>query len=387
MGDRVAPSCAAGGSERASMRDVQAYYTAYVRDKGLDERFVSGTTVTSVERVLDVQHRIDADSGEQQPCGARHAPRCHMWEVRGYRSAGGGGAGRRGFCYRARRVVLATGAMEQPRRLNVPGEGAAYVTHAASSRIVDSAASVLVVGGGLSAADAVLRACRRGAAVVHVFRRSADDPQTTLKGLPPSLYPEYRRVHQLMCGRLTHPAYTAYAQHRVRAFHADGSVLIAGDGGDIVVDVDAAAVLIGGRPDLHFLPYAGHRLRREPERDFDSVSNPLRVDPYSLECIGEAGLYAMGALVGDNFVRFLCGGALAICAHVVRARAHDGEGGVKEEEEAGEGKTETGREEGEGKMETAGKKAKTKRTDMDGGTEDGGVLVENNENDDRQAER
>ena len=32
------------------------------------------------------------------------------------------------------------------------------------------------------------------------------------------------------------------------------------------------------------------------------------------------GLYAMGPLVGDNFVRFLQGGALGITSHILRKR-------------------------------------------------------------------
>jgi hypothetical protein len=41
----------------------------------------------------------------------------------------------------------------------------------------------------------------------------------------------------------------------------------------------------------------------------------------------QRGVYAMGPLVGDNFVRFLQGGALAITADILRKRKkHQGGG-------------------------------------------------------------
>ena len=39
---------------------------------------------------------------------------------------------------------------------------------------------------------------------------------------------------------------------------------------------------------------------------------------FSLQSIHQRGLYAMGPLVGDNFVRFLQGGALAITSNIIK---------------------------------------------------------------------
>jgi len=44
----------------------------------------------------------------------------------------------------------------------------------------------------------------------------------------------------------------------------------------------------------------------------DSSANPVQIDVFSYECIKESNLFAMGPLVGDNFVRYLRGGALGI---------------------------------------------------------------------------
>ena len=42
-----------------------------------------------------------------------------------------------------------------------------------------------------------------------------------------------------------------------------------------------------------------------------SKNNPVDIDIYTFESVKHSGLYAMGPLVGDNFVRFLQGRALA----------------------------------------------------------------------------
>lgn len=54
-------------------------------------------------------------------------------------------------------------------------------------------------------------------------------------------------------------------------------------------------------------------LGEDPSRPIDCKSNPILVDKFTNEVIrSPKGLYAMGPLVGDNFIRFIPGGALAI---------------------------------------------------------------------------
>ena len=47
---------------------------------------------------------------------------------------------------------------------------------------------------------------------------------------------------------------------------------------------------------------------------------PFFLDLFSHESIRQPGIYAMGPLVGDNFVRFLQGGALAISNHILKKK-------------------------------------------------------------------
>lgn len=49
-----------------------------------------------------------------------------------------------------------------------------------------------------------------------------------------------------------------------------------------------------------------------PDKAIDCKSNPLSVNKFTNELLQVPGVYAMGPLVGDNFVRFIAGGALSI---------------------------------------------------------------------------
>lgn len=102
----------------------------------------------------------------------------------------------------AHNVVLATGTHDVPARLGVEGESLPFVHHsfweleAAICRGDLSQASepVLVVGAGLTAADAVLATHHLNTPVYHVFRRSVTDPELIFNQLPKLLYPEYHKV-------------------------------------------------------------------------------------------------------------------------------------------------------------------------------------------------
>jgi len=85
---------------------------------------------------------------------------------------------------------------------------------------------VLVVGAGLSAADAVI-ACRfHGLSVLHAFRRSPDDPNFVFKQLPENMYPEYHKVHQMMMdGGKGYKKYKALPGHKIVDISSDNKVL------------------------------------------------------------------------------------------------------------------------------------------------------------------
>lgn len=109
------------------------------------------------------------------------------------------------FSLLAHNVVLATGTHDIPARLGVEGESLPFVCHsfweleAAISRgeLDQSSDPVLVVGAGLTAADAVLAAHHLNTPVYHAFRRSVTDPGLIFNQLPKLLYPEYHKVSRV----------------------------------------------------------------------------------------------------------------------------------------------------------------------------------------------
>lgn len=98
-----------------------------------------------------------------------------------------------------------------------------------------------------------------------------------------------------------------------------------------MVQVSKALVLIGAHPNLSFLDNNGRSLGMNPEEPISCRRNPIEVDPFTNRVIAAngPGMYAMGPLVGENFVRFLKGGALAIASDLTKRQ--------KEEAEKGEG--------------------------------------------------
>jgi bacillithiol disulfide reductase len=121
--------------EKPTREELLSHYIHFVLDRDL--------RINSDERVTDVESHDDT------------------FLVRTRRQLTSGGE--EGQTYRARNVLFAMGAMEHPRRLNIPGEDLPKVHH----RFVDPYPYVrkdaLVVGGGNSAAEAALFLSEEGA--------------------------------------------------------------------------------------------------------------------------------------------------------------------------------------------------------------------------------
>lgn len=261
-----------------------------------------------------------------------------LWEVRGYQQFQGDT--NVPFSLFAENVVLATGASDSPARLGVEGEDLPYVFHSVRDlgvavschgKLGPSSDPVLVVGAGLSAADAVLCALNHRVPVLHAFHKRADDPGLIFKQLPKTLYPEYHRVYHMMCskayqssntttpGSSLFPDYTSFPEHCVLSFQPDMHCVMRGSSGVLkALKVSMALVLIGSYPNLFFLKEQGQYLGLDPSRPISCKQNPIDIHPYTFECNTEPGLFAMGPLIGDNFVRFLKGGALGIASCLLR---------------------------------------------------------------------
>ena len=114
----------------------------------------------------------------------------------------------RPFQYLTKNIVLATGSYDKPNILDIPGESSDFVVHSLKEmedRIVSGDVDdgpIMIVGAGLSAADAIIAALDKGLDVIHVFRRSADDKRLIFSSLPKAIYPEYHEVHRMMGKKL-----------------------------------------------------------------------------------------------------------------------------------------------------------------------------------------
>jgi thioredoxin reductase (NADPH) len=113
--------------EKPTREEMLSHYIHFVLN--LDLRINTGEQVVAVNGNIDEGFVIKTDSGE----------------------------------YQARRVLFAIGAMDIPRRLNVPGEDMPKVHHLFVEPYAYVRKDALVVGGGNSAAEAALFLAEEGA--------------------------------------------------------------------------------------------------------------------------------------------------------------------------------------------------------------------------------
>ncbi|KAM4028001.1 oxidative stress-induced growth inhibitor 2 isoform 1-T2 [Anomaloglossus baeobatrachus] len=317
-------------SDRATPAQVASYYKHYVKLMGIQRNFIDQTFITSVVRPYWEGDGSESHESENVPCEETRTDKENEdilkknWEIHGYRKAADGS--HQPFCLFAESLVLATGTFDAPARLEVHGENLPFVSHSiaefeeavGNGRLSGEVDPVLIVGAGLTAADAVLCAYNNNIPVIHAFRRRLNDPNLIFKQLPKKLYPEYHKVYHMMCTQVSsaasnlYPSYTSYPEHFVLSFKPDMKCVLQSSGLKKVVKISMALVLIGSHPNLFFLKEQGRSLGHHPNEPITCKGNPVEIDPYSYESCKEPNLFALGPLVGDNFIRFLKGGALAI---------------------------------------------------------------------------
>lgn len=124
----------------------------------------------------------------------------------------------------------------------------------------------------------------------------------------------------MLDGGSTYPLYTALPEHEVVKISPDHTVTLESKSGQPKqYKVSYVVILIGARPNLTFLP-ENISLGVNPAVPIDSKTNPANINKLTYAVRGYEGLYAMGPLAGDNFVRFIPGGALAIVSDLYKRR-------------------------------------------------------------------
>ncbi len=252
--------------------------------------------------------------GEQEPCN--HCSR------KGWK-----------FCVFSEKLVLANGVGSKVRTLNVPGEGSDFVTHDMPVFIekvrqlsVDSGyvscpvSTVVVVGAGLSAADAILSAISKEFKVVHVFRRDPNDKGVVFNGIPEREYPGYGKVFDLMRGKTSDILYSRHPRSKVAEFSdSDRSVtVIDKEGyGHRYKGVAMVGIFIGADANLDFLPDRVTSELGVRKKLPIGGRNPVDVDSVNFVSQSIPSVYAIGSLTGDSFVRFGIGSAVGAAQHIL----------------------------------------------------------------------
>ena len=259
------------------------------------------------------------------------------WYLRGSQKFGGQDViGEKKVCVFSEKLVLACGVSGHVRWLGVPGEHAQFVTHDVPEFIacVNSYQQqdgtegvgtllpmVVIVGAGLSAADAILRALGKGFQVIHVFRQNPNDQHLVFDRIPQRTYPGYSHLYELMKGKATDNNYICRSQAHVLDFGEDDqSISILNNVGEkeTWASVSFGGVFIGTDVELGFLPDSvTAQLGTDPLAPINAKHNPVDVDQISFVSEAVPSLYAIGSLTGDNFVRFGIGSALGAAQHIL----------------------------------------------------------------------
>lgn len=120
-------------------------------------------------------------------------------------------------------------------------------------------------------------------------------------------------------GGSTYPLYSAYPEHTLTDIDENTHTVIlkSKNGATTKLNVSFAAVLIGSRPNLSFLP-KDVSLGAKPDQPIDCKTNPIDVNRLTYRVNGCENLFVVGPLAGDHFVRFIPGGALAVVSELYR---------------------------------------------------------------------
>ena len=139
-------------------------------------------------------------------------------------------------------------------------------------------------------------------------------------------------------GRRHDARYQALEKQHLIEIYPDKTVKFHGEATKETVKVSYVLALVGAKPNLDFLDADNIEELQIDSNNIGilkdtpiSKNNPVDINIYTFESMMHSGLYAMGPLVGDNFVRFLQGGALAITSHILKKQQTKDEKDISDE--------------------------------------------------------
>ena len=182
--------------------------------------------------------------------------------------------------YRVKKIVLATGGTERPRKMGVKGEDLPHVSHYFADPHQYFQRKVLIVGGRNSAVEAALRAHYAGASVSLCYRREGMDQ----KSIKYWLWPEINGLIQAERIR-------GYFSHKVVEIGADHVTLESATGERKQVAADFVLLLIGYEADMTLCRMAGV--------DLVGGEESPRFDPATMQT-NVPGVYVAGTAVAGT---------------------------------------------------------------------------------------
>src|SRR3989442_6261864 len=194
--------------------------------------------------------------------------------------------------YHARRLLFAIGAMDHPRRLNVPGEDLQKVHHRFIEPYPYVRKEVLVVGGGNSAAEAALFLSEEGARTTMAIWRSDWENRDPKAGAMKHWVrtPLEREIAE---GRLRVILYQQIDEIREREV-----ILTTETGEQLTIPNDVVFVLVGSDADLTLLRKLG--VKTEPGRAL--FSEVPTYDPETFET-NVPGIYVAGHFTNARHIK------------------------------------------------------------------------------------
>jgi len=231
--------------EKPTREEMLSHYIHFVLD--LDLKINTGEEVVSVNGNVNEGFAVKTDRGE----------------------------------YEARRVLFAIGAMEHPRRLNVPGEELPKVHHLFVEPYAYIRKDALVVGGGNSAAEAALFLSEEGARTTMAIWREDWENRDPKAGAMKH-WVRTPLEAEVSAGRLNVVLYK-----HIDEIREDDVTLTTETGESMTIPNDVVFVLVGSDADLTLLKQLG------VQTDAGKIAEVPVYDPETFET-NVRGIYVAG---------------------------------------------------------------------------------------------
>lgn len=164
--------------------------------------------------------------------------------------------------------------------------------------------SVLVIGSGVSAAEAIYIDSNNQCPVTHIYKwDSTSKIPSPLKRFPRELYPEYAQVYDLMRNKIDTDKYEGLANAKVISVSPAGETIIQlQDGSKITKHFNQIKIRTGRSGSLSFC----YNNKNSSSITSKTFRNQVQGSTPNL-CV-DKNMYIIGSLTGDTLVRFLLGG-------------------------------------------------------------------------------